>query len=346
MGKKIFQEGGPYRIRRSGRDEYSMSISIPTDKDGYIARQCPARDCSPGYFKVKPRTGITSGQEQAYCPYCHNSDSPDEFTTEEQIRYAKDIALQEAHKGIGRMVKDAFGLGPSGKKTYGGGLLSMEVEYKPKHTPHVRPPFEEEVRRDVICPNCGLDHSVFGLAMWCPDCGRDVFMSHVGAEYSVVTKMLADVERRKEKLGARVAARDIENGLEDIVSIFEAVLRALLKRYLTEKGTSEEEIEEIFKKHIKNKFQNVERAQQLLQDRFNLKLFSDQDSEKLDFLNNVFEKRHPITHNLGIIDKRYLEKARTAEKEGRDIRVTVEEVEKAIDISTGILQNFHSKLFG
>jgi len=254
------------------------------------------------------------------------------------------MALQEAHKGMGRMVKDSLGLGPSGKKIYGGGLLSMEVEYKPKHPPHVRPPFEDEVRRDVICPHCGLDHSVFGLAMWCPDCGRDIFMSHVRAEYSVVRKMLSDVERRREKLGARVAARDIENGLEDIVSIFEAVLRTLLKRHLTEKGAPEEEIEEILKKSIRNQFQNVKRAQRLMQDKFNLELFSKHDTEKLDFLSNVFEKRHPITHNLGVVDKRYLEKVRTAEKEGRDIRITVEEIDKAIDMSIDILDDLHSRL--
>jgi len=345
MSKSIFQEGGPHNIRRTGQDEYSMRISIPPDEDGYLARECPESGCSPGYFKVKPGTGITDGQEQAFCPYCHNCADPSEFTTKEQIRYAEDIALQEAHKGVGRMIKDAFGLGASGKRSYGGGFLSMDIEYKPKHPPHVRPPFEEEVRRDVVCPHCGLDHSVFGLAMWCPDCGEDIFMSHVKTEYAVVRKMLSDIQRRKDELGNRVAARDIENALEDIVSIFEAVLRVLLRRLLTEKGISNEEIEEIFKKRVRNKFQNVKRAQQLLKDKFNVDLFSNPKPEDIDFLNNVFEKRHPITHNLGVVDKRYLENARTAEKEGRDIRVTAEEIEKAIGISIHILEDFHSRLF-
>ncbi len=100
----------------------------------------------------------------------------------------------------------------------------MEMTYKPGHPPSVRKPFEEEIQRDVVCPHCGLDHVVFGLATWCGDCGRDIFLTHVRAEYGVVQKMLGDVVRRQEELGPRVGARDIDNALEDVVSIYEATL--------------------------------------------------------------------------------------------------------------------------
>jgi len=43
--------------------------------------------------------------------------------------------------------------------------------------------------------------------------------------------MLADIPRRRENLGRRIAAKDRKNCLEDTVSIFEAVLRALVRRY-------------------------------------------------------------------------------------------------------------------
>ena len=83
MPFELFQEGGPLRAKRTGKDQYSMSVSIPKDEDGRVARECPNHECSPGYFKVKLGTGITNGQTVAYCPYCQKSAEPSDFHTKE-----------------------------------------------------------------------------------------------------------------------------------------------------------------------------------------------------------------------------------------------------------------------
>jgi hypothetical protein len=118
---RLFREGGPHHIARSGPDKYTMSISLPKDAAGRIARECPSDTCAPGYFKVKLGTGLTEGQQTAFCPYCRHRSEPSDFTTQEQIRYAKDLVLREAHEGMERMFKDALGIGPSGKRKIGGG---------------------------------------------------------------------------------------------------------------------------------------------------------------------------------------------------------------------------------
>lgn len=343
MGSKVFREGGSHNIRQIFEDQYEMSISMPPDADGRVARACPSDTCSPGYFKVKPGTGITSGQEVVYCPYCRHAAEPANFTTQEQLRYAKEVALQEAHKGLEEMLKDACGLGLSGKKKMGGDLLSIEMSYKSGPKPHVCRPFEEEVRRDVTCPRCGLDHSVYGLATWCSDCGEDIFLTHVEAELSVVQAMLSDIERRRSTLGVRIAAKDIENCLEDTVSIFEAVLRAFVRRLLDLQDASEEDVNRFFKK-LGNAFQNVERSEKAFVNGFNASLFQDMSAENVDFLADTFAKRHPITHNLGVIDKKYIETARTFECEGREILVTASEIEKAIELCQRIFRSVHERL--
>lgn len=91
MSNSIFKEGGPHKIKRIGVDKYQMNFSLPTDSDGRLARECPSGNCSPGYFKVKPGTGITEGHETAFCPYCRFSSEPNDFATKEQVRYAKDL---------------------------------------------------------------------------------------------------------------------------------------------------------------------------------------------------------------------------------------------------------------
>ena len=345
MGRRIFTEGGANKIRRLGPHKYSMSIGVPTDSDGRVAGECPKRSCSPGYFKVKLGAGITGDQEQVFCPYCRRAGEPGEFLSKEQGRYATDTAIQEAQEGIEEALKDALGLGPSGRKKIGGGLFSMEWRYTPGSPPRVRPPVEETLRRDIICPGCGLDHSVFGLAVWCPDCGSDVFMVHVEKEFSAIRDMLGDVDRRRGTLGPRVATRDVENALEDTVSIFEAVLRALTIRFMKEKNKDEAEIEEAFRKRIRNGYQSVGSAADLCGKELRLNLFAGCDRQDVEKLGSAFEKRHPITHNLGVVDRRYLEKARSRELEGHEIRVTTEEVCWAIDLCTGVLRNAHAQLF-
>lgn len=344
MTHSLFNSGGPYNIRRTGSDEYSLSISLPKDSDGRVARECPADACSPGYFKVMTGTGLTD-QDQAFCPYCRQGAKPSDFATKSQIKYAQDIALREAHKGMDNMIKNAFGLGSAGKKTYGGGLVSLEVSYKPGTLPHVRPPFEEGLRRDLICPHCTLDHSVFGLAVWCHDCGRDIFMTHVQAEFAVLRKILGDVDRRAKELGLRVATKDIENCLEDAVSIFEAVLRFLCMRKLREKGLPQTEIDTLFQKTIRNAFQSIPRSQDVIRDHLGLELFEGIEADRIQHLTAIFEKRHPITHNLGIVDRKYLEKIQSGEREGRDVRVTVPEIEAAMATSFDVLSQFHNRLF-
>ncbi|MGA2622539.1 MAG: hypothetical protein ABSF91_01675 [Bacteroidota bacterium] len=340
----LFRPGGPHNIKRTGPDKYTMSISLPKDPDGMIARECPSDACSPAYFKVKKGTGITGGQTQAFCPYCYHKDEPKNFTTKGQIQYAKQVATREALDGVDRMINDAFDLGPSGEKTIGGGFLSMKISYKAGSRSPIWQPYEEVLRRDLTCPKCTLEHAVFGIAIWCPDCGADIFLTHVSKEYEVVRLILSDVENRRERLGARVAARDLENALEDTVSIFEAVLRAITRRHLRA-TLSFEETEEILKKRIASKYQSITLAGEVAQQQFNIPLFSALNSDEHEVLKRIFEKRHPITHNLGIIDRKYLEKVASGELEGRDVRVSIEEISQAIDLCLKVFNDFYPKVF-
>ncbi len=334
-----YPDGDPHRIRRTGPEDYEMSVSLPVDSDGLLGRECPDVTCSPGYFKIKPGTGFTETQPTAHCPYCRREADPSEFHTREQVRYAVDTAKDEVLKGVDRMVRDGLALGSSGRKKLEGGLISMELQYKPGRRPPIRWPIEEELRRDMHCDHCGLDHAVFGLATWCPDCGRDLFLQHVGAEFEVVRKILGEVPARLERLGPRVAAKDTEKALEDLVSIFEAVLKIITRRHLLVGGTSVGEAEDILHKTVKNSYQNIAAAETTFRELTGRELFGSIDDTDKTFLDSVFAKRHPITHNLGVVDRRYLERARSGELEGRGVRVMPEEVEDAATKAFAVLRD-------
>ena len=344
MSGDLYKEGGPLNVRKTGTDQFTMTIPIPKDGAGRIGRECPSDTCSPGYFKVKGGTGIVENHINAYCPYCRQRSAPSDFASDAQIRYGKELAISEAHQGIQDMIKSALGLNSGGTRKFGGGLFSMEMSLKPSTKPHVNRPIEEEFRRDVICCHCGLDQTVYGLAFWCADCGEDIFFTHLDSETAVTMRMLEDVERRREILGIRVAARDIENCLEDTVSIFEASMKALLRRLLRQNGTPHEETEETFKK-IGNAFQNIGRASQVLLKQADVRISDAMSDEEFNELTEIFEKRHPITHNLGVIDKKYIQKAKSAVSEGKEILVSVAEVVRAIELALVLVRFVHSSMF-
>ena len=68
-------------------------------------------------------------------------------------------------------------------------------------------------------------------------------------------------------------------------------------------------------------------------------------ADVLNKLDHLFQKRHPITHNIGVIDRKYLERIRTGEQEGKEVRVTRNEVLVATDTVFEVLENFHLHLF-
>jgi hypothetical protein len=342
MGDEILSEGGPHKIRKTEDGKFEFGITVPTDEDGRYARECPDEECSPGYFKVKGGTGISGGQEKAYCPYCRKEAEPDSFTTKEQRRYTEDTVYSEAHRGLDGYLKRSLGFDSAGKRQMDGGLFKINMSIDSLKIPVVTRPTEEELQRVVICPHCGLDHAVYGLATWCPDCGQDIFMIHVHAEFMVVRSMLYDLGRRKSDLGIRVAVKDAENCLEDTVSIFEAVLKAILTRQLQENGNNAEAIQEILRK-IKNGFQNPGRANEIIDNYIQVRLLT--DPVLAEQLGRTFEKRHPITHNLGVVDKKYIRRSFMNEKEGQEIRVTKEEINEAIAISLDSLDKLYDVVF-
>ncbi len=342
MSDSLFREGGPHRIKRVGRDRYHIGIDTDAN-DGMVGREC--QSCETSYFKVKLGTGITEGQTVAFCPYCRQSAEPGDFLTAAQGRHALDIAMNEAQHGVEQMIKKAFGLGPTGQQTFGGGFLSMKMSYKPGRRRAVGRLVEEELRRDVRCPHCDLEHAVFGLAFWCADCGVDIFLTHVETEFEVVRKMLAAVESRRKELGPRVAARDIENSLEDTVSIFEGVLKAIIRRELSQQGKDEDEVEEILTKRVGNRLQNVKSAGETFRKVTGTELFEEVPEEDVAAARLTFEKRHLVTHNLGVVDRKYLNKAESRETEGREVRLDSKEVSLAIDFAYRVISNVYVRMF-
>ena len=76
VSHELFRRGGPHNIRRTGHDQYTMQIKLPTDAVGMTVRACIHPSCSPGSFKIKFGTGLSQEQSEAFCPYCRAHADP------------------------------------------------------------------------------------------------------------------------------------------------------------------------------------------------------------------------------------------------------------------------------
>lgn len=338
MSRQLFRAGGPLKMKKSGNDKYTGTVTLNVGADGMVGRACSDDNCVPGYFRVKFGTGITIQQAQCYCPYCATAAPPNSFFTPAQVDYIKASVFEELKPTFHQMLRDAFKVDSRGRRSFGD-FVTLQLSDPPRPKAVTRP-VEEELRRDLTCPHCGLVHAVFGFAVTCPDCGNDIFLTHVHEELAVVNKILAAVPDRAKALGQRAAARDVENALEDVVSIFEFVMKLVTRRVLARQGMSESEIEGAFKK-VGNKYQNAVSGSEMYKSLTGGELFAALASSEFEFFKSTFAKRHPITHNLGVVDRKYLERATSNALEGQELRVTAEEILQAIGLAERVFADVY-----
>ena len=99
-------------------DEAAVSVSFPTDEDGFLSQECPS--CQRR-FMVK--FGEGSDQPISYCPYCghHGHDC---WLTQEQDEYASSVIAAEVMaphlRELERQAKSISGST--------GGFLTMSVQ--------------------------------------------------------------------------------------------------------------------------------------------------------------------------------------------------------------------------
>ena len=171
-------------LRRLGT---SISISLPADGNRFTGRECPQPDCE-GYFKIELGTGLKGDRLPCHCPYCGHADGHDQFCTKEQIAYAKSVVMRKItdaiHKDLKKLEFDhkpegAFGIG-----------FSMKV--KPGRLPHIHHYREKQLETEVVCTNCTLRYSVYGVFAFCPDCGEHNSIQILNKNLEVVRKDVGD----------------------------------------------------------------------------------------------------------------------------------------------------------
>ena len=312
-------------LRRLGN---RISIPIKPDEDGFTGRECPQSDCE-GYFKVEFGTGLEGDDVSCHCPYCGHTAAHDHFWTKEQIEYAKSVAMRELTDAVRKDLKKMeFNLKPKGSFGIG---ISMKI--KPGRRIPIRHYREEQLETEVVCTNCTLRYSVYGVFAFCPDCGRHNSLQILDKNIEVVAKMV-DLAATME--GDMVRGL-IENGLEDCVSVFDGFGRELCRIY-SRNATNPAIVERI-------SFQNLEGAKRNLQDAYGMDLSSEVTADEWRSLVRGFQKRHLIAHRMGVVDQDYMAKAADVEAVvGRRIHIGPDEVRELLQLVGRVARSLSTSL--
>lgn len=290
-------------LRRLGNQ---VSVPMTSDEDGYFGRECPVGECL-GYFKITFGTGI-KGPAPCHCPYCGHSGDSNTFWTQEQLEYARSVVLRQVtdalHKDLKGMEfnhqpRGAFGIG-----------ISLKVTQGPRHP--IRHYREKELETHVVCDNCTLRYAIYGVFGWCPDCGIHNSLQILTKNLELAKKELTLAESAETELADHL----VGDALENVVSTFDGFGREICLR----NGTD-------------IRFQGLSGARRRVNEVFGFDFADGLTPVEWDYICRTFQKRHVLSHKMGVIDEDYVQKANDpGAVVGRKVRVTYEEVTSSIVI--------------
>lgn len=263
----------------------SIKVSIPTDENGLVGRECPS--CK-SYFKVKFGTGLKISYH--ICPYCGYKSEGNNFLTREQKELMQStIANQIVAPMLNNFSRD---LKKMETRPRGNSLISIKAKTNNISFP-IKNYQERLLETDVVCDNCGLEFSIYGVFSDCPDCGKlnakVIFTKNLDlnlAKLKVSKSEGIDKDMEKELL---------KSALIDSVSVFDSLGKILKKKYPTK-----------FSKKPRNLFQNIKELNNSLKDNFDKNISDLIGGNEYDLIKRMFQVRHIYIHNSGVIDEDFL----------------------------------------
>lgn len=272
-----------------------------TDEDGYFGRECPIPECL-GYFKVTPGTGIAT-PGPCHCPYCGHSGDNDTFWTQEQLDYARSIAM---HTVAGALRQDLKAMEFT-QRPRGNFGIGISLKFKPGAPIPIRHYKEKALETEIVCDDCTLRYAIYGVFGWCPDCGMHNSLQILNKNLELAKKQLRLAEKVEKELA---------DALENVVSAFDGFGRETCARTGTEIP-----------------FQNLAGARRKVRDAFGFDFGDALAPDQWESITRVFQKRHLLAHKMGVVDDDYLKKANDPDAVlGRKVNVHSQEVSAAISL--------------
>ena len=302
----------------------SISIDIKSDENGYIDKQCPSEKCK-FIFKVKEEDWANVIKDKAvWCPLCRHEAPVDQWFTIEQIEYAKAEALAVIRGKFNNALR--LGAQKFNRRQPRNSFISMSMEVKGgnRRTHTIPAKAAELMQLEIQCEECKSRFAVIGSAYFCPLCG-----------HNSVTQTFSDSLRKIR--AKKDSVEIIRNSLNECVGKDEAELtcRSLIETCISDGVVAfQKYCEGMYKPFEKapfNAFQRLEQGSELWKNAVHQGYRDWLSDSELEALKILYQKRHLLAHNEGIIDSQYIKKSGDSSyKVGQRIVVSSKDIDSLV----------------
>lgn len=241
-----------------------------------------------------------------YCPYCDKSGALPDYNVPEQFDYATQEGLRQIKYDVMKELQTSMSRALRGSKNF---------KFKPATIRYEQAPtlIQSEIPTDMMCSSCEGLYEIYGIASRCPFCSTED-IKIIDANLALIEKEL-DTDR-----GLRLIYNDVVIAFQNLCSFYA----------LDDK---------------KANFQNINVSQKYFKDNFNVKILDGLDSQNLQDMRVVFEKRHVEQHNSGIIDAKYTANlGLDSSSHGQRVAYSKDELQSALKALINVSNNFRTKI--
>lgn len=300
-----------------------ISIPIEADEKGYVDKECPSKQCE-FLFKVNQEDWKNLFKdEKVWCPMCRYEAPADQWFTKKQIEHGKSEAFTVVKGEIDRALRT--GAQKFNRKQSRNAFITMSMEVKggTQRTYTLPAKAADVMQLEIECEDCSAHFSVIGSAYFCPACGAN----------SVVRTYNDSLRKIKAKIDSVETVRKV---LSDAVGIDEAELtcRSLVETCLSDGVTAfQKYCEGLYELTGKGKapfnvFQRIDDGSELWHEVVSQGYDSWLTIDELRSLKLLYQKRHILVHNEGIVDQKYIDKSGDSSyKIGQRIVVSKRDIE-------------------
>lgn len=304
----------------------SVSVPIESDEKGYLDKQCPSEDCE-FIFKVSSEDWSNIFKDEAvWCPLCRHEAPADQWFTKEQVEHAKAEALAIVKGKINNALRSGAQKFNRSQPKNSFISMSMKVSGGTRRTQTIPAKAAELMQLEIQCESCTSRFAVIGSAYFCPACG-----------YNSVTRTFSDslrkIRAKKECIEVVRKALNESAGKDEAELTCRSIIETCISDGVVAFQKYCEGMYEPYGNAPFNAFQRIEQASDLWKTAIQKGFDAWLSGEEINTLKTLYQKRHLLAHNEGIVDSKYILKSGdTSYKEGQRIVISGRDIEFLVTI--------------
>lgn len=225
--------------------------------------------------------------------------------TEEQIEYIKQVGMREVQKALGNAMKDwSYDIN---RQMPTKGFITMKLTYKASPLPIVMPiDAAALMQQRYTCEKCSCRYATIGAGFFCPACGHNSagssFFTSMETVRQSVGKLPEIQDSIERALGRDTAANTIRQLLEsNLVTLVASFQHFAEATFLTLPAAANVKLG-------RNAFQRLSESSRLWENAIGVGYDKILEKSQWDQLQRVFQQRHILQHQDGVIDAQYIDK--------------------------------------